>query len=202
MHATTVEIDKFKDEDADSTNELQDIALSGTSLSISQGSTVDLSVLQDGVTDADADPNNELQTLSVNGNDLSISNGNTVTLPTGGGGPVTVWNDTKIKIVRAFWPNVDTIISLSWAKIYVNNTTNTFTIQNPSSTNVVRCAYSDHGGTPVWTNILAGTTLAVNIPTNRIFDLRLANAQLDKSLTWFGMGNGGGYYTGHMIYNE
>jgi hypothetical protein len=76
MHAKTVE------------NETQDISLSGTDLSITNGSTIDLSVIQDGVTDADADASNELQTLSFDGatGDLTISNGNFVTLPINGSG--------------------------------------------------------------------------------------------------------------------
>ncbi len=74
------------DADADPTNELQDISLTGTNLSITDGSTLDLSVIQDGVDDADADPGNELQDISFNPatNELSISNGSTVTLPSGG----------------------------------------------------------------------------------------------------------------------
>jgi hypothetical protein len=59
----------------------QRLALSGSNLSIENGNTVDLSILQDGVTDADSDPTNEYQSLSLNQNQLSISNGNTITLP-------------------------------------------------------------------------------------------------------------------------
>ncbi|MBN1413737.1 MAG: hypothetical protein JW973_01450, partial [Bacteroidales bacterium] len=102
--------DGTEDADSDPTNELQDISLSGTSLSISEGSTVDLSVIKDGyepdtddqtlsvsgheltisegntvilpddVDDADADPSNELQDISLSGTNLSISNGSTVDL--------------------------------------------------------------------------------------------------------------------------
>ncbi len=74
------------DADADPTNELQDISLTGTNLSITDGSTLDLSVIQDGVEDADADPGNELQSLTFNPttNELSISGTNSVTIPTGG----------------------------------------------------------------------------------------------------------------------
>ncbi len=76
LHAKTVE------------TETQDLDLTGTDLSISNGSTIDLSVLQDGVNDADADPNNEIQTLSFNQStgELTISGGNFVTLPTNGSG--------------------------------------------------------------------------------------------------------------------
>ncbi|MCB0653264.1 MAG: tail fiber domain-containing protein [Saprospiraceae bacterium] len=64
----------------------QTLTVSGTNLIIEHGNTVDLSVLQDGVTDADADPENELQTLSfdITTNELSLSNGNTISIPTGG----------------------------------------------------------------------------------------------------------------------
>jgi len=43
MHATTVENDMVDDADADPTNEMQDISLSGTDLTITGGNTVDLS---------------------------------------------------------------------------------------------------------------------------------------------------------------
>lgn len=42
LHARTVENDKVADEDADSTNEYQELAISGTQLSISEGNTVTL----------------------------------------------------------------------------------------------------------------------------------------------------------------
>ncbi len=60
------------DGDSDPFNELQDISLSGSELSISQGSTVDLKPLMVSL---------DNQTLSVVGNKLTINNGNTVTLP-------------------------------------------------------------------------------------------------------------------------
>lgn len=75
LYAKNVENDLVDDADADPTNELQDISLAGTDLSISNGSTIDLSVLQDGVTDADADPMNEIQTLALSGDGLTLSNG-------------------------------------------------------------------------------------------------------------------------------
>ena len=58
----------------------QQLGLNGTVLSIEDGNSVDLAVIQDGVDDADADPSNELQTLSLVSNNLSITNGNTVNL--------------------------------------------------------------------------------------------------------------------------
>jgi len=74
------------DADADPTNEIQDIELSGTELSITEGSTIDLAPLQDGTEDADADPMNEIQTLNFDPitNELQIVGGNTVTIPLGG----------------------------------------------------------------------------------------------------------------------
>ncbi len=61
------------DDDADPANELQDIILEGSELSITQGSTVDLGGLG-AVTDSDD------QTLSLTGTELSIEDGNTVDL--------------------------------------------------------------------------------------------------------------------------
>ena len=42
-------VENTDDADADNTNEIQDISLTGTNLSITNGSTVDLSAIQDGV---------------------------------------------------------------------------------------------------------------------------------------------------------
>ena len=59
MHAKTVE--NVNDEDADPSNEIQDLQLNGTTLSITNNTNatnVDLSILQDGVDDAEADPSN------------------------------------------------------------------------------------------------------------------------------------------------
>jgi hypothetical protein len=62
------------DFDRDATNELQNISLSGNTLSISNGNTI---TLPSGTIDTDD------QTLSINGNQLTIQDGNTVTLPNG-----------------------------------------------------------------------------------------------------------------------
>jgi hypothetical protein len=53
----------------------QRLSFSGTTLSIEDGNSVDLSTLQDGTEDADANPNNELQSLSLSGSNLSLSRG-------------------------------------------------------------------------------------------------------------------------------
>lgn len=86
----------FTEVDGDPTNELQDISLVGTDLTISSGSTVDLSgidtqlseaevlayVSNNGylTTEVDGDPTNELQDISLTGTDLTISSGSTVDL--------------------------------------------------------------------------------------------------------------------------
>jgi hypothetical protein len=77
LHAKTVTNDAVDDADADPTNEFQNLSVTGTSLSISDGNTV---TLQDNVDDADADPMNEIQNLNLTGLNLSISGGNMVTL--------------------------------------------------------------------------------------------------------------------------
>lgn len=80
--------DNVNDADADVTNELQTLSLSGQNLSLSNGGgTVSINV-----NDADADPANELQTLSLIGNTLSISSGNSLSLP--GGTSSTLLEDT------------------------------------------------------------------------------------------------------------
>lgn len=83
LYAENAGNDAVDDADADPANEIQDISLSGTDLSITSGSTVDLSVLQDGTTDADADPANELQAISVSNDTVFLSNGGHVKLPAG-----------------------------------------------------------------------------------------------------------------------
>ena len=66
--------DDVDDADADPMNEIQDISLAGNNLSITSGSSVDLSGYLD---------NTDAQTLSLVGTSLSISNGNSVTLADG-----------------------------------------------------------------------------------------------------------------------
>lgn len=90
----------FVEIDGDPTNEIQDISLVGSDLSISSGSTIDLSVidtdtqLTEAQVDAyvanngyltsfvevDGDPTNEIQDISLVGSDLTISSGSTIDL--------------------------------------------------------------------------------------------------------------------------
>ena len=75
LYAKSVENDLVDDADNDPANELQDLSLSGTELSITEGSTLDLSVLQDGI-------GTDSQKLRFTNNKyLEITNGNTVRLP-------------------------------------------------------------------------------------------------------------------------
>ena len=78
--STTIDID---DADADDSNEIQDIELVGNTLSITDGSSIDLSTVAFDVDDADADPLNEIQDLSSfaagNNRTITISGGNQTT---------------------------------------------------------------------------------------------------------------------------
>ena len=121
VHATVADsalYDQVVDEDADPTNELQDISFNNPNLSITQGSTVDLSGLDTDTqlteaqvdayvanngyitspNDADADPTNELQTLSISGNDITLSDG---------GGTVTVPDPIVAAAIRFMWDHLD-----------------------------------------------------------------------------------------------
>ncbi|ASS49279.1 MAG: hypothetical protein A3D31_03860 [Candidatus Fluviicola riflensis] len=90
--------DQVDDADADPANEIQDITLTGTNLAISDGSTIDLSVIDTQLDetavdafvanngyitnpdDADADPANEIQDITLTGTNLTISDGSTIDL--------------------------------------------------------------------------------------------------------------------------
>ena len=80
--AENVENDQVNDADADPNNEIQNLSINGTNLTISSANTVDLSSLQDGVNDADADPNNEIQVLSFSNDTMYLSNGGQIFLGT------------------------------------------------------------------------------------------------------------------------
>jgi hypothetical protein len=71
---TAVDVD---DADADPSNELQTLTVSGDSLTLSNGNTVQLPAIDD----ADADPNNEIQVLSISNDTLYLSNGGYAVLP-------------------------------------------------------------------------------------------------------------------------
>ncbi|GAB5417525.1 MAG: hypothetical protein Crog4KO_07970 [Crocinitomicaceae bacterium] len=90
----------FTEVDGDATNEIQDISLAGSDLTISSGSTIDLSVIDTDTqlteaevdsyvanngyltsfTEVDGDATNEIQDISLAGSDLTISSGSTIDL--------------------------------------------------------------------------------------------------------------------------
>lgn len=96
------------DGDSDAANEIQDISFSGNNLSISSGSTIDLSTLQDGT-------GTDSQTLSVSGSTLAITNGNSITLPSGtdnqdlslSGNNLTLTNDGTPVDLSSYLDNTD-----------------------------------------------------------------------------------------------
>lgn len=79
LHASTVENDQVDDADNDPGNEIQTIAKSGNTVTLSNGG----GSYTDDIDDADNDPTNEYQTLTMSGQTLMISNGNSVTLAAG-----------------------------------------------------------------------------------------------------------------------
>ena len=66
------------DADIDSTNELQQIAITGRDITITKGNTI--TIPTDQVDDADADSTNEIQSLTLVGNSLNISGSSSVDL--------------------------------------------------------------------------------------------------------------------------
>ncbi|MBN2775272.1 MAG: hypothetical protein JXR31_13535, partial [Prolixibacteraceae bacterium] len=107
LHAKTVENDNVNDADADASNELQTISISGTVLTLSKGGgsvtlpssgnggdnwgtqtvVTDATISGEGTTANPLSVNGDLtddQTLSILGNELSITEGNSVTLPATG----------------------------------------------------------------------------------------------------------------------
>ncbi len=73
--------DSANDDDADPQNEIQTLVLDGTIITITEGNSIDLGVLQDGVIDDDSDITNELQFLSISNDTIYLSGGGFVKLP-------------------------------------------------------------------------------------------------------------------------
>jgi len=101
LHAKTadnVSNDAVDDADADPANELQDISLTASDLTLSNGSTIDLSVIDTDTqldetavdayvanngyltTEVDGSTTNEIQDISLTGTDLTITSGSTLDL--------------------------------------------------------------------------------------------------------------------------
>lgn len=93
MHATTVEFDQVEDADADPSNEIQFLRMSGDTLFLSQGNYV--------VMDNSSEVAGKMaQELVLNGNTLSISGGNSVTLNATGTGDniIDADGDTRVHV--------------------------------------------------------------------------------------------------------
>ncbi|MEM7037424.1 MAG: hypothetical protein AAF570_10625, partial [Bacteroidota bacterium] len=93
MHATTVEIDKVEDADADPANEIQFLKMSGDTLYLSQGNFV---VMANNAREA----GKNVQELTLEGNRLSISGGNSVMLSSSVGGDniIDADGDTRVHV--------------------------------------------------------------------------------------------------------
>ena len=138
--------DLVNDADADPTNELQDLSLTGNTLSLSgDATTVDLSGYLDDqtvsltgagitvisgtypnftitTTEVDGSTTNEIQTLSLDGNTLSISGGNSVNLSGLGGSGIDL---TDLSV---------TVAAAGSANLSYNNTNGVFTYTPPDLT--------------------------------------------------------------------
>ena len=97
---TTWNTPTFTEVDGDVTNEIQDISLTGTDLTLTSGSTIDLSVIDTDTqltesevdafvanngyltsfSEVDGDVTNEIQDISLTGTDLTLTSGSTVDL--------------------------------------------------------------------------------------------------------------------------
>ena len=100
---TAIDVD---DADADPSNELQSLSVSGDSLTLSNGNTVQLPAIDD----ADSDPNNEIQVLSISNDTLYLSNGGFAILPV-----------DKVNDADADPSNEIQVLSISNDTLYLSN---------------------------------------------------------------------------------
>ncbi|MGB5190004.1 beta strand repeat-containing protein, partial [Robiginitalea sp.] len=121
----TIDLSSLVDDaDADPSNEIQDLSLSGNTLNLSgDASPVDLTAYLD---------NTDAQTLSITGDQLSIANGNTVTVPTADGSETEV-NGGGINVVSGSGTSGDPYVV-------------TGTEVDGSVTNEVNTAFGVNGG--------------------------------------------------------
>lgn len=145
----------------------QGLQFSGSTLSIEDGNSVDLSALQDGVNDADSNPANELQTISRTGTDVSLS---------AGGGTVSVADNdnsstNEIQSLSVSGSTSPTInlsnnggtISLAAAPpVLLTTSGNTITISS-SNTGNGRVDYQVFENSGVWTKPACATHVRVHL---------------------------------------
>ncbi len=211
-------INNIGDGDADPSNEIQKLSLTGSALTLSDGGgTVTLptgsgnnytsgsgisitgiapDLVINNTGDADASPTNELQKISLNGNQLTLSNdGGTVTLPTAGGSGNTYSGGTGISITGTA-PN-----------LIINNTgdvSNTNEIQAISLAGN-NLSLSNGGGTvtlPLAVTYTAGTAISItgtgsNLTINNTGDVSSTNELQTINLAGnnLSLSNGGGTVT-------
>ncbi len=140
------------DFDQDSTNELQTLDLTGTTLSISNGNSVQLG----GTVDLDGDPTNEIQQLSINGTQLNLSNGGgSVTLPAD--------NDSdpnnEIQTISSSATGTDRTITLSQS----NATTIDVADNDNDASNELQDLSSAKAGNEVTIDISNGVGTTINV---------------------------------------
>jgi hypothetical protein len=146
------------DADADASNELQDLTLTGTTLSIENGNSVNLSALQDGF-----EANTDEQSLSITGNDISISGANTISLPQtyitnkymGSGNSVAIndisWTEVKSSgtFVKQYENSILEIIFVGGVKLQTASDYTYIEVRiddNPSqNSNLRTTVYNSHG---------------------------------------------------------
>ncbi len=177
-------IDDVDDADADPSNEIQDISLSGTDLSITSGSTLDLSVLQDGVDDADNDPTNEIETWSTLAGIPAGFADNTDNVDDADNDPtneIETWS-TLAGIPAGFADNTDNVDDAD------NNPTNEIQSLSIAGSNLTISGGNTvtlPSGTGIWTTI--GTD---HHEINMGKDAEIRYSQFDLSGNDFGVGQG------------
>ena len=212
---TEAEVDAYADNngylevevDGSITNEIQDISLSGTDLSISSGSTIDLSSIDTDtntqlteaqvdafannngylLTEVDGSVTNELQTIS--------KTGSTVTLSDGGGSFTDTDTNTQLTEaqVDAFADNngyleveVDGSVTNEIQNFDVTNLTGTtlqLSLTQDATTYTIDLSSLNNSGTDSQDLTLSGNTLAISNDPNTDVDLSAYLDDTDTQLT-------------------
>ncbi len=164
------------DFDQDSTNELQTLDLTGTTLSISNGNSVQLG----GTVDLDGDPTNEIQQLSLNGTQLNLSNGGgSVALPSDNDGDPS----NEIQTISSSATGTDRTITLSQS----NATTIDVADDDNDASNELQDLSSTKAGNEVTIDISNGVGTTINVddadadPENELQQLQLSGDTISLS---------------------